>query len=831
MEYQLISHALDKPLKLWEHINQVVRASIYLVSQKSLHFSGISKGQIEDLCILVAACHDFGKSTLFFQEYINILSDGNEYRGNTKDKSHALISAFFGYYMAENWVYQNQLDDHWRLFLPFAVFEAIEGHHGTYKCLEDILKMVAKNFSLLEKQLNQINPEIFDYQFYDIVFKNYSDFDINTIKDISTELRRLHRTYEKVPTGYDKESWLDTQIEHRILALFLYSILLEADKAYLASGDPSQYERESIHISDDLVDKYLMNLEKSKLIDNDRNRAYKETILGVTSFPLTERIHSITLPTGLGKTLLSTSWAIKLRERIKIEDKFYPKIIVSLPFLSIIEQTDQTYKKVLGELYRQHKDRLYITSYSISNFEYHDSIDDLERSDNSIDFFLNIWNAEIIVSTFDQLLYSLFSLKSKHLLRFHNLFNSIIIFDEVQALPSELWKPFEKFFEKLSDVGHTHILLMSATQPGFLPDAIERVPNHETYFENRRRVELQIYPEKKQLNSCIMELLDFLNKYADNSIMIVLNTRESSKLVLRELKSVYEHISGTRTLFYLSSLVAPSQRSDRILDIKKSLDSNDNPIIITTQCIEAGVDIDVDYIVRDWAPLDSIFQVCGRCNRNGEKEIGYVILTRLESDKGKAFSEMIYDSIELESTAISLSGHGLKVDERQFYSIGALYFEMVREHLGQSMKIVNAYAQYSHTYEKNGTKISVDIKRLLRGDEYQEHFIIPSLDENLKEDLQKAMVIEDRWQRRYAVKRLKKRIAANSVSISFPPWALVRPDNLEIDKIGYFRILNKQFYDDTDKYGVGLNVDLRSPVGGSITISWDNSDDDEDQDL
>ena len=71
-------------------------------------------------------------------------------------------------------------------------------------------------------------------------------------------------------------------------------------------------------------------------------------------------------------------------------------------------------------------------------------------------------------------------------MRFHNLFNSIIIFDEVQALPSELWNPFEKFFKKLVEVGDTRILLMSATQPGFMADAKEQVPNHEEYFARRR---------------------------------------------------------------------------------------------------------------------------------------------------------------------------------------------------------------------------------------------------------------------------------------------------------------------------------------------------------
>lgn len=806
VEYQLISHSLNINLKLKDHINQVVRAASYLISQKSLNFNGISTQQIRELCILVAACHDFGKSTSFFQEYINSIAENKNYDGNAKEKSHSLISAFFGCYMTQKWLLKNQLEDHWRSFLPFAIYLAIEGHHGTYKSIDEALKGINENYSLLEKQIESVKPEIFNYEFNDIKFSDAADFDIDKIESMSSKFRKLHREYRKIPKGYDKDKWLDIQIEHRLLALLLYSILLEADKAYLASDNVEQYKRTPIQIPDNLVDEHIKKLKGGKSIDDERNRAYKETIRDVSQFSLDERLHSITLPTGLGKTLLSASWALKLRKRIQKEKGFSPKIIISLPFLSIIEQTDEIYKNILGELYSQYEDRLYIPTYSIADFKYRDGVDDTERSDNSVDFFLNIWNAEIIVSTFDQLLYSIFSLRSKPLMRFHNLFNSIIIFDEVQALPSELWKPFERFFRKLSQIGNTHILLMSATQPGFLPDAIERVPDCRGYFENRRRVKLHINPEMKQFQSFLEELPEFLDQHADKSMMIVLNTRETSKLV-------YKRINEIRHALYLSSLVVPSQRRDRILRIKRALDNKEKPLIVTTQCVEAGVDIDVDYIVRDWAPVDSIFQICGRCNRNGKKDIGHVKIVRLESDKGKAFSEMIYDRIALDSTARSLSSMGLEIEERLFFDLGYKYFESMRANLGQSMKIVNAYANYTHMYLEKGNEEVVDIKKLLRGDDYQEQFIVSSLDEELKEELQKAIALKDRWQRRYAIKRLRKRIAANSVSMQFRSWMPVRPDDLTIDQIKKFRILDEQFY---DKEGVGLDVDPNNSVSGSL---------------
>jgi len=679
--------------------------------------------------------------------------------------------------------------------------------------IEDVLNSIEKNLSVLELQINNISLEIFKYRFDGIDLSSGKEFNFNKIDAISSKLRKFSREYKRSPKGCDKDKWLDIQVEHRILALLIYSILLEADKAYLASDSPSQYSRKSIPLPDNLVDNYINKISDNKLINESRNKAYRETIQRVNSISENERIHSITLPTGLGKTLLSASWALKLREKIGKEKGFIPKIIVSLPFLSIIEQTDVEYKKFLGNLYEHHRDRLYFPSYSISDFMYKDGIDDQERSKNSIDFFLNTWNAEVIVTTYDQLLYSLFSLRAKYLMRFHNLFNSIIIFDEVQAFPSELWKPFEKFFSKLAEVGDTHILLMSATQPGFMPNSVEQVPNHGEYFADRKRVELHIVPKKERINEFLERLPNLLNSHSHESMMIVLNTRECSKLVFKEAKKM---LGNSRPAFYLSSLVAPSQRRERILRIKNSIKKNENPLIVTTQCIEAGVDIDIDYVIRDWAPLDSIFQVCGRCNRNGLNKLGIVEILNLETNNGRAFSQTIYDDIKLDSTSFSLGEIGLVVEEASFYKLGTRYFDFVRKSNGESIKIVNAYAQYSHIYEEKGREIPVDIRNLLRDNEYQEQFIVSSLDPELIDDIQKALDIEDRWDRHYEIRSLRKRIASNSVSITFYKGMKIQPDDLTIIKIRNFRVLDEQFY---DKDNVGLDINTRESLGGTLMFS------------
>jgi len=814
VDYSLISHSLNPPLKLFNHLSQVSVVTDYLVTQKELEFNELTKEQICELCTIIAVSHDFGKSTSFFQDYILSKVNNTRYTGSSDEKSHALISAFFGWYMVESWLSEEKnsgIGSRWKIFLPLAAFLAIEGHHGRYKSLEEIRKECDEKHDLLILQLSKINPELFGYSIANVKLSSGEQFNVETIDSIRSKIRKLHIKYSKLDAGNTEEMLL--RIEQRILALFLYSVLLEADKAYLASDNPKQYDRTPLDIPSDLVDNHVKSLPYRGDIDEERKRAYRQTTQGINQFPLTERLHSITLPTGLGKTLLSISWALKLRNRIQGEERFIPKIIVALPFLSIIEQTDLEYKKVLSEHYLAHKDRLYMPRYSIADFEFKDGVDDNERSDNSIDYFLNIWNSEIIVSTFDQVLYSVFSFKSKPLMRFHNLFNAIVIFDEIQALPSELWKPFELFFRKLSEVGKSHVVLMSATQPGFFPGVIERVPDHKQYFEGRKRVNLRVKPEKISLQVFIDNLADVVETYSNKSIMFVLNTRDSSKYVynkISELKA--KGLVEQRPLYYLSSYVAPCERTNKIIKIKEC--NNKNPIIVTTQCIEAGVDIDVDFVIRDRGPLDSIFQVCGRCNRHGIKTEGVIEIVTLMNEKGLEFSSMIYDNILLEQTNRSLSQH-LEIPEEEFYKIGALYFSLVRQKLNQSMKVVNAYATFSHRIDSKSEKL-IDIKELLRDTHHQEQYLISSLDETLPSEIRKVLTIKNRWERRYGMKRLGRRIANCSINIRLSPWMKIRPEDLQINNSDEpFRILDERLY---DKEGVGFDINRMNSIDNTIII-------------
>src|SRR5262249_12569772 len=152
------------------------------------------------------------------------------------------------------------------------------------------------------------------------------------------------------------------------------------------------------------------------------------------------------------------------------------------PFLTVIEQTADEYDC----LFPGASDTGVITNYhSISDRTY---APDLE--DQSQDFFLDTWRSDVVVTTFDQFLYALLSPKARHQMRFHHLADAVVVLDEVQAFPCGLWEPLRHVLTELTRLGSTHILAMSATQPGFLPDARELIDRPDEYFGRMKRYQI-----------------------------------------------------------------------------------------------------------------------------------------------------------------------------------------------------------------------------------------------------------------------------------------------------------------------------------------------------
>jgi len=282
-----------------------------------------------------------------------------------------------------------------------------------------------------------------------------------------------------------------------------------------------------------------------------------------------------------------------------------------------------------------------------------------------------------------QFFYSVITNKNKAARKFHNIVNSIVILDEVQAIPNKFWLLLNKTISFMAEYLNTYFVIMTATQPLIFDNPKELVENKEKYFRFLNRFNFNVQSGEKSIEDFISYLKNEIKKFSTKDFLIILNTIKSSLNVYKELK---KSIGDDTIIFYLSTNIIPKERIERIKRIQGK-----NPkkkIIVSTQMVEAGVDIDVDIVIRDFAPLDSINQAAGRCNRNFSEEMGTVRLFNLfEKNKETErtyFPKKIYDSF-LVSKAEDVLKNISEVEEKDFLKLTNDYFLKVKEGMSNEL--------------------------------------------------------------------------------------------------------------------------------------------------
>lgn len=628
-----------------------------------------NKELFSNISFLIGLTHDFAKSTSFFQTY---LSDHTK-KENTQ---HSFLSAIFTYYVVKNYLDKNNIN--FESNLSIISYIVVLAHHGN---LKDITKLDDYN----EKKVNSkmVLKQIEDLKSSDDnLSKFYDDFEIDFF--------RFFDEFDEISEEITDELLIfsfEGNIDNYFYILLFYSSLLDADK--MDASESKRINRENI--PGDIVDIFKKNnLRDSKdNINKTREEAYQEVNGNILNMDLNERILSIELPTGIGKTFTGVSAALKLKERINNELNFNPRIIYSLPFLTIVDQNSETISSILNE-----------SSLKGSNFLLnHNHLSDMNYKSNDLENYnisnskilIEGWNSEIIVTTFIQFFYSIISNKNKSLRKFHNITNSIILLDEIQSLPYKYWEIINLFFKKLAYEYNCWIILMTATQPYiFKENEIKSlVDNVEYYFNKFDRVNYNFNLDSQNFEDFKKEFVDKISNDSKNDYLVVLNTINSSKELYEFIKDYYSvmdydiylddcngicYIGDDIQLIYLSNNIIPKHRLEKINAIKES---HRQSIVISTQLIEAGVDIDVDIIYRDLAPLDSLVQTAGRCNRSGNKEKGVVNVISLKNENGKSYSSFIYDSLLLNKTKEVLTSLN-QISEKEFNLAAAKnYFKLI----------------------------------------------------------------------------------------------------------------------------------------------------------
>jgi CRISPR-associated endonuclease/helicase Cas3 len=661
---------------LSEHLQNVARLSKDTIEDKCFD-SVIDKAVLGEVSYLIGYCHDFGKATPFFQEYIN---ENDEFKKAKLSKRlethHGLLSAIFTYHILKDHLAQEStVDSKVSGLLPVMGYLIVKKHHGNLKDVSfEILDLTTDGINeMLERQVESLELDLLESFWPQIHgFKNKFQEIVQEIKNSRFgPLRGLKE--EDSPFIY-------------LLTQLLYSILLNSDKQD-ASGLSN---KERVEIDTSLIDNYRLsvgfNKPKSEM-NMIRNQIYTDVMSKVNSINLDEKIYSLNVPTGTGKTLTSLSFALQLRDRLKKEKGFTPKIIYSLPFLSIIDQNFDVFEDVFIEVSgKKPTTDMLLKHHHLSEVFY--QTDENEFEPHESQFLIEGWNSEIVVTTFFQFFHTLISNRNRGLRKFHNIINSIVILDEVQSIPHKYWFLLKELLKTLSEKFNTYFIFVTATQPLiFGPDEIvELVDSKDRYFKMFDRI--QLIPNLEPLHITEFKgLVEDEIKKSEKDFLIVLNTIKASK-------EIFDHISSLDledvNLYYLSTNIIPKERLDRIKKIKTD---DKRKIIVSTQLIEAGVDIDVAVVFRDFAPLDSINQVAGRCNRNYVKDEKGLVKVFILKDDNKNFYRYIYsdDVFLIEQTKEILKDNPI-VDEKQFLEFNNRYFLKIKE-LGQndqSKKILKA---------------------------------------------------------------------------------------------------------------------------------------------
>ncbi len=644
--YDRVSNVLH-PLS--EHLHAVARYGEQTVPPP-VSFPGLSNQDVRALAQMITLLHDLGKYTDFFQSY---LIDGS----SSEFKSHAHISACFARGLALDRL-AHVSHPHARQAWAFLAYLCVRFHHGnpTFQSLfsDDVWHVLEVQHANLTSKW----PDILA----DLGLQADSDF-LRLPERINLrqwQLDTLHflRMPQHLAGRLKQDYWF-------FALQYFFSLLIDADKLDSGGVSPSAVKVvPSTRVTDYLKAKH--GSERHSFMMGRRENARRQMLSvleRMTDEQLrNERFFTITAPTGIGKTLASLQCALYMQERIARIEGYTPRIITAIPFINIIEQTRWDYEAVFGE------DAHVLVHHRLADLSAPTAGFDHAKEEQSLEkrlLLTEAWEADVVLTTFVQLFHSIFTNRNRPLKKLHKLAGSIVILDEVQAIPEKYMPMIGAVLRKMAEFYGTRFILMTATQPKLLElgdrlleqplrEPVELLPNHKDYFSGMTRTRLIPFLDRKRSADEFLSL--FLETWKPTqSALVVVNTIRRSKEIYDLLVEARSEgrLPETAEIYYLSTNIVPWQRRQVIDTVRKRLAVSDGTplILVSTQTIEAGVDLDFDIGYRDLAPLESIIQTAGRVNRRGEKgEFCPVFVIRLGSD-----AQYVYDLHHVNRTAKLLS--------------------------------------------------------------------------------------------------------------------------------------------------------------------------------
>jgi len=692
--FSLLSH----PARLLsDHIHGVWKNADFQFDKTSTDFPSFNRLDLKTVLKIACLFHDFGKSTPWFQRYIRNI-EGKYSADDRSLRQHGLISAFMVFGILNSIFPTN-------LFLPALGFMIVRRHHGNLESFQNFFTITDEEFELCFRQKEKI-----DYEEYRRIVQPWQvdhfvqkDFIEQTLLEIQSGKLRRFKPVKKLDSTFT--------LDHYFVVNLLYSLLINSDKRDAIFHAPVSIS--SAILPSSQVESYQKTLSaNSSQINAIRNSIFNSTSSSIDHLHNPDmRIFSINTPTGTGKTINALNAALKIREKYNLSH-----IVYCLPFTSVIDQNFDVFDTIRRFAGLPNGTGILLKHHHLAEICYH-SQDIFEREivynpDEAL-HLIEGWESHIVVTTFVQFILSLISNDNASLRKFQRFSNAVIILDEVQSISHEYWQVVKESLLKLTQVLNSRIILVTATMPLIFSEEhseiVELVPSKFQIFNSLARIQLDLADLEQGYITwdLFCERMNLLvDQNASRDILIVVNT-------IRCAREIYLYFKGrnmTHELVYLSSHIIPRHRIERINYIRQR--NHNRPIlVISTQLVEAGVDIDLDLVVRDFAPLDSIFQTSGRCNREGHQDhIGTVKIISIKDSQNRKPSEMIYDRFLLEKTRKVLTGKRV-IPESDFYLLSQQYYAELSESGSQAIsgEILSDMRNLSYE-DDNGQPLSNKLK-------------------------------------------------------------------------------------------------------------------------
>lgn len=570
-----------------------------------------------NMAYLAGIYHDIGKYTEKFHQYIDKASRNESVKKGSVNHSFAGVR-----YVLEK--YHNDKISCEKDYLAELIAYVIGSHHGLF----DIVDKDSKNGFVYRLQKEDIDYEEAKENYLKILSSD-NDFEdkwmasVDEIKKFFNNIVTLTKSgkeftfYWSMLTRLILSAVIDG--DRRDTAEFLTNTVVKNDITNSFWSDNIKYFNYKLNMLS-ANNESQMTKCRQKISDLCYEASFKES-----------GIYRLNVPTGGGKTLSSLRFALNHAEKWRKS-----RIIYVMPLLSIIEQNASVIKSFIKD------DRCVLEHHS--NVLDEEAFDDYSYEKEKRKLCIESWNSPIIITTLVQFLYTLFKSKTSSIRRMHALSNSIIIIDEVQSIPVKMLSLFNLACNFLTKVCGVTLLLCSATQPCF-----ENV-EHGMHKGIQNLIEipqdiLDIFKRTQLVDKGRMShesFIDFVDELIINvnSLLIICNTKNEAKKVFESLR---ERNMDT-LLTHLSAGMCIEHREKTIDLLRSNLAEKKGKIIcVSTQVIEAGVDVSFESVIRFQAGMDSIIQAAGRCNRHAElRDVANVYIVDYQDENIDKMKEMLW---------------------------------------------------------------------------------------------------------------------------------------------------------------------------------------------